>query len=81
MVMNCIKCGEETRVTTTYQNANGVTRRRRICNHCDFRFTTRERADERDIERAETPEPPEEERRGLDNLSHVWYNGSPTNKP
>jgi transcriptional regulator NrdR family protein len=71
--MNCIKCGEDTRVTTTYQNANGVTRRRRTCNHCDFRFTTRERA--------EMSELPEEEREGLDNLSHVWYNRSPTNKP
>ena len=73
MVMNCIKCGEDTRVTTTYQNANGITRRRRTCNHCEFRFTTRERP--------EIPESPEDEREGLDNLSHVWYNGSPTNKP
>jgi len=73
MVMNCIKCGEDTRVSTTYQNANGVTRRRRTCNHCEFRFTTRERA--------EMPELPEEEKEGLDNLSHVWYNVSPTNKP
>lgn len=80
--MNCIKCGEDTRVTTTYQNANGITRRRRICNHCEFRFTTREKADERDIERAELPEPPKDKKRkGVDNLSQVWYNSSPTNKP
>jgi DNA-directed RNA polymerase subunit RPC12/RpoP len=71
--MNCIKCGEDTRVTTTYQNANGITRRRRTCNHCEFRFTTRERP--------EMPESPEDGKNGLDNLSHVWYNGSPTNKP
>ena len=71
--MNCIKCGEDTRVTTTYQNANGVTRRRRTCNHCEFRFTTRERA--------EMPESLEDEKKGLDNLSQVWYNSSPTNKP
>ena len=70
--MNCIKCGEETRVTTTYQNANGVTRRRRTCNHCEFRFTTRERA--------EMPESLEDEKKGLDNLSQVWYNSSPTHK-
>ena len=40
--MNCIKCGRETQVLTTYQNANGTTRRRRECNHCELRFTTRE---------------------------------------
>jgi transcriptional regulator NrdR family protein len=78
--MNCIKCGEDTRVTTTYQNANGITRRRRICLFCDFRFTTRERADERDVERAETPEP-SGENPGVDNLSDTWYNSSSTNKP
>jgi transcriptional regulator NrdR family protein len=78
--MNCIKCGEDTRVTTTYQNANGITRRRRICLFCDFRFTTRERADERDIERAVMPEAPQEGK-GVDNLSHAWYNPSSTNKP
>lgn len=80
--MNCIKCGEDTRVATTYQNANGVTRRRRICNFCDLRFTTREKADERDIERVQTPTQELEEREeGIDNLSQVWYNSSPTNKP
>lgn len=80
MVMNCIKCGEDTRVTTTYQNANGVTRRRRICNFCDLRFTTREKADERDIERAQTPT--EEQEEGVvDSLSQTWYNSPPTNKP
>ena len=78
--MNCIKCGECTRVTTTYQNANGVTRRRRICLFCDFRFTTREKADERDIERAEMLEAPQE-KEGVDRLSQAWYNSSPTNKP
>ena len=77
--MNCIKCGEDTRVTTTYQNASGITRRRRICLFCDFRFTTRERADERDIERAVMLEDPQE-KGGVDRLSDVWYNSSSTNK-
>jgi transcriptional regulator NrdR family protein len=76
--MNCIKCGEDTRVATTYQNVNGVTRRRRICNFCDFRFTTREKADERDVERAEIAEG---EKEGIDELSQAWYNPSPTDKP
>jgi transcriptional regulator NrdR family protein len=80
--MNCIKCGEDTRVATTYQNANGVTRRRRICIFCDFRFTTREKADDRDIERAEMPEEERERgEEGVDRLSQAWYNSSPTNKP
>jgi transcriptional regulator NrdR family protein len=79
--MNCIKCGEDTRVATTYQNANGVTRRRRICIFCDFRFTTREKADDRDIERAEMPEEKREQEEGVDRLSQAWYNSSPTNKP
>jgi len=79
--MNCIKCGEDTRVTTTYQNANGVTRRRRICIFCDLRFTTREKADERDVERAQTSEPPKKTAEGVDSLSQAWYNSSPTNKP
>jgi transcriptional regulator NrdR family protein len=80
--MNCIKCGEDTRVTTTYQNANGITRRRRICTHCEFRFTTREKADERDVERAEMFEPSKAKKKGgVDTLSQAWYNSSPTNKP
>lgn len=79
--MNCIKCNEDTRVTTTYQNANGITRRRRICLFCDFRFTTREKADERDLERAKNPESSGEVVEGVDRLSHAWYNSSPTNKP
>lgn len=80
--MNCIKCGEDTRVTTTYQNANGITRRRRICTHCEFRFTTREKADERDVERAEMPEPSNAKKKGgVDTLSQAWYNSSPTDKP
>jgi transcriptional regulator NrdR family protein len=79
--MNCIKCGAETRVTTTYQNANGITRRRRICLSCDFRFTTREKADENDVERARTPTEGREEVEGVDSLSRVWYNPSSTNRP
>ena len=79
--MNCIKCGEDTRVTTTYQNVNGITRRRRICLFCDFRFTTREKADERDMERAQAPTESKEEVEGVDSLSRVWYNSSHTNRP
>lgn len=40
--MRCVKCGGATRVTTTYQNADLTTKRRRECTECNFRFTTRE---------------------------------------
>lgn len=40
--MKCVKCGYATRVTTTYQNADQTTKRRRECIDCGFRFTTRE---------------------------------------
>lgn len=45
--MKCIACGGATMVTNTYQNENGSTRRRRECAECEFRFTTRERAEVR----------------------------------
>jgi transcriptional regulator NrdR family protein len=81
--VNCIKCGEGTSVSTTYQNVNGVTRRRRICLHCDFRFTTREAPDSGDVERAErekkAPNRSDRREKGVDRLSHAWYNPSPTN--
>lgn len=45
--MKCLQCGGDTRVTTTYQNADGTTKRRRECldEKCQFRFTTREKPD------------------------------------
>lgn len=86
--MNCVKCGEATNVSTTYQNSNNTTRRRRICLHCDFRFTTRESAEEKDVQRAyqergaaikKEYEDSLGKRKGVDRLSHAWYNPSPTN--
>lgn len=41
--MKCVKCGNSTEVTTTYQNENNTTKRRRQCTVCGFRFTTREK--------------------------------------
>lgn len=41
--MKCVKCGGATEVTTTYQNENNTTKRRRQCMVCGLRFTTRER--------------------------------------
>lgn len=65
--MKCIKCGYVTRVATTYINENGTIRRRRHCTDCNYRFTTRERAD-----------PPEEQLYPygvrVDSLSHPCYN-------
>lgn len=84
--MNCIKCGEGTNVSTTYQNSNNTTRRRRICLHCDFRFTTRESAEDKDVQRAyrengEVTRKKYEDglgaRKGVDRLSHAWYNPTP----
>jgi transcription elongation factor Elf1 len=87
--MNCVKCGEATNVSTTYQNSNNTTRRRRICLHCDFRFTTRENAEEADVQRAEKERGSGivaavaknglGRKKGVDRLSHAWYNPSPTN--
>lgn len=97
--MNCIKCGEGTNVSTTYQNSNNTTRRRRICLHCDFRFTTRENAEDKDVQRAyqergavikkeyeergavvkKEHEDGLGARKGVDRLSHAWYNPTPTN--
>jgi transcriptional regulator NrdR family protein len=51
--MKCIKCDGVTEVTTTYQNENNTTKRRRQCTVCGFRFTTRERPEkEETVERA-----------------------------
>ena len=78
--MNCVKCGEATNVSTTYQNSNNTTRRRRICLHCDFRFTTRENAEEADVQRAQQERGAEiVGKKGVDRLSRAWYNSSPTN--
>ena len=54
--MKCLQCGGETRVTTTYQNADRTTKRRRQCidEKCGYRFTTRERPDS--VEREEVHE-------------------------
>jgi transcriptional regulator NrdR family protein len=54
--MKCLRCESATGVVTTYQNENGVTRRRRECLRCAFRFTTREGPDPKDVERAKTPD-------------------------
>jgi transcriptional regulator NrdR family protein len=43
--MKCIECNGRTTVTTTYQNEDGRTKRRRKCLSCGFRFTTREHAE------------------------------------
>lgn len=48
--MKCIECGGITEVLQTYQNADGVTKRRRKCWECNARFTTRERAEQREKE-------------------------------
>lgn len=58
--MKCLQCGGDTRVTTTYQNADQTTKRRRECldDKCGFRFTTREKPDT-----GERPELGERERR------------------
>jgi len=86
--VNCVKCGETTSVSTTYQNSNNTTRRRRICLHCDFRFTTRESAEDADVQRAQQErgavikkeyEDNLGKRKGVDRLSHAWYNSTPTN--
>ena len=85
--MNCVKCGEATSVSTTYQNSNNTTRRRRICLHCDFRFTTRENAEDADVQRAQQERGAEVVekykdslgKKGVDRISRAWYNSSPTN--
>jgi len=81
--VNCIKCGEATNVSTTYQNSNNTTRRRRICLHCDFRFTTRESAEDKDLLRADQERGASvvaeyKREKGVDRLSHAWYNPPPT---
>lgn len=43
--MKCLVCGHNTIVTSTYQNADNKTKRRRECVACGFRFTTREFAE------------------------------------
>lgn len=54
--MKCLRCGARTDVTTTYQNQINITRRRRECLKCGFRFTTRETPDPRDVVLARMPE-------------------------
>jgi transcriptional regulator NrdR family protein len=65
--MKCVQCGKSTKVMTTYNNENGSIRRRRRCLECDYRFTTREKAD-----------PPEEQLYPygirVDGLPHPCYN-------
>ena len=58
--MKCLKCDGETRVTTTYQNADRTTKRRREClsEKCQFRFTTRERPESGE---REEPQPGDED--------------------
>jgi transcriptional regulator NrdR family protein len=51
--MKCIECEGATEVLATYQNADGVTKRRRKCSICNARFTTRERAEGREREKVE----------------------------
>jgi transcriptional regulator NrdR family protein len=40
-------------VTSTYQNETGITKRRRECYDCQYRFTTRERPEREGVELAE----------------------------
>ena len=40
--MKCPKCGGDTYVTSTYNNANNRIRRRRECESCNYRFSTKE---------------------------------------
>lgn len=54
--MKCIECEGPTEVMNTYQNADGATKRRRKCIVCKARFTTRERADGRPVDKDESPE-------------------------
>lgn len=51
--MKCVACGGPTTVTTTYQNETGLTKRRRECRDCHYRFTTRERPEREGVELAE----------------------------
>ena len=57
--MKCIECEGATEVLNTYQNADGMTKRRRKCVICNARFTTRERPE--GIERRKVEEPDEDE--------------------
>ena len=51
--MKCVACGGRTTVTSTYQNDSGLTKRRRECSDCTYRFTTRERPEREGVELAE----------------------------
>lgn len=59
--MKCLVCEGRTIVTTTYQNEDGRTKRRRECTLCGFRFTTREHPEAADVEIAETRLDPRED--------------------
>lgn len=50
--MKCVVCGGRTVVTSTYQNADGLTKRRRECSECNYRFTTREKPEKAGVELA-----------------------------
>ena len=50
--MKCVVCGGRTVVTSTYQNADGLTKRRRECGVCNYRFTTREKPEKNGVELA-----------------------------
>lgn len=68
--MNCPVCAGDTVVSETRQAVGHVARRRRHCDGCGFRFTTKERIVARDVVKAHellyaksrrrkgTPEPP-----------------------
>jgi len=59
--MKCIECEGPTEVLATYQNADGITKRRRKCWACNFRFTTRERAEGREKEKPDVPQERQED--------------------
>lgn len=40
--MRCPKCGGDTYVTSTYNNVDNRIRRRRECDDCGYRFSTKE---------------------------------------
>ena len=51
--MKCVVCEGRTVVTSTYQNENGLTKRRRECTECNYRFTTREKPEKAGVELAQ----------------------------
>lgn len=51
--MKCVACNGRTVVSSTYQNADGITKRRRECAECNYRFTTREKPEKAGVELAQ----------------------------